>query len=364
MLTLITGTPGAGKSLMAVWDYARKVPGSTVETAQTCVSHGVTYDSGSAVPRHLFTNIKGLLVEHTHIDAERLMNWHEWAQPGDVILYDEVQEVWRPRALGKDVPACVAALETHRHLGVDIILVTQHPMLLDSNVRRLTNQHIHLRRITKTCAYVYEWDGCSVNPGATKSAVNGRLWWHPKKAYALYKSAQLHTKPTAKIPRLAWVGLAAAAGLAYMAPTAYGRITDRFAPPAAKVAAPPALAASAAQKQAALAAAAPLAPVVPPEPLTPLQSLLASRPAGCIALPKRCVCFAADGRPIPDLDQAVCVAAMGEVSPIVLIGAGGGGHAAATSSAASAPGAEPVPLALPPAAEPVPTGIRVNGIGL
>lgn len=364
MLTLITGTPGAGKSLMSVWDYARKVPGSTVETSQSCVSHGVTYDSGSAVPRHLFTNIKGLLIEHTHIDAERLMTWHEWAQPGDVILYDEVQEVWRPRALGKDVPACVAALETHRHLGVDIILVTQHPMLLDANVRRLTNQHIHLRRITKTCAYVYEWDGCSVNPGATKSAVNGRLWWHPKKAYALYKSAQLHTKPTAKMPRIAWLGLAAAAGLAYVAPTAYGRITERFQPPAAKTATAPASSASAAQKPTALAVAAPPAPVVPLDPPTPLAKLLASRPAGCIALPRRCVCFAADGMPIPDLEQAVCVAALGEVSPIMIAGGGGSAAALPARAASAAPGAEVVPLALPPAVEPVPAGIRVNGIGL
>lgn len=217
MLTLITGTPGAGKSLYAVWELANKVPGSTVESDQ------------GAVPRKLYSNIKDLLVEHTHIEAADLETWHTWAKPGDVILYDEVQEVWRPRGMGTKVPDCIAKLETHRHMGVDIILVTQHPMLVDPNIRRLVNQHIHMRRITRTVAMAYEWDHCA-NPGQTRSAINSKVWWHPKAAYKLYKSAQLHTKPTVRLPKILIVGLAALAGLAYVGPMAYGRITGAFEP--------------------------------------------------------------------------------------------------------------------------------------
>jgi zona occludens toxin len=295
MLTLITGTPGAGKSLYTVWNIARKVPGSTIESGNV------------AVPRRLFSNIKDLLVEHTHITAEDLNTWHEWAKPGDVIVFDEVQEVWRPRGMGSKVPDCIAKLETHRHMGVDLVLITQHPMLLDTNIRRLVNQHIHLRRLAKTLAMWYEWDHCS-NPGMTKTCIHSGTFWHPKEAYKLYKSAQLHTKPTTKIPSVAWLGLLAIGGLAYAAPTAYERISGSLGvkPQQTQV------------EQAAAPVPAPVTitpvddqgkpveqpPTETPAPLAALGPSPApiSYPQGCISSATRCVCFGHDGGifPMPD----------------------------------------------------------------
>lgn len=284
MLTIITGTPGAGKSLYTVWEECRKVPGSTIEAT-----------NGEAVPRRLLTNIKDLCIEHQLIDAKALETWHEWALPGDVIVFDEVQEVWRPRALGQKVPECIAALETHRHRGVDIILITQHPMLVDPNIRRLCNRHLHLRRLAKTVAYVYEWDHCS-NPGMTKTALQSKVWFHPKKAYSLYKSAQLHTKPTARIPRLAYVGVLALAGLVYMVPTAYGRITERFKPPqeanAETTGKPAKQQANETPPQAGLPAPAASSPIAQ-EGKTAQAAV--SRPMGCISMGDRCSCFDPSG---------------------------------------------------------------------
>lgn len=293
MLILITGTPGAGKSLHAVWEFARKVPGSTIE------------HQGGAVARRLLSNVKDLLVEHERIGPEDLNTWHTWAKPGDVILYDEVQEVWRPRGMGSKVPDCIAALETHRHLGVDIILVTQHPMLVDPNIRRLVNQHLHLRRLSKGTAMIYEWDHCA-NPGQVKTALQSKVWFHPKKAYALYKSAQLHTKPTARLPRVAVVGVVALGvffGLGY---SMWGRMQERFTgttaqakAPASKdpqrAAAPPQSAASAAP-----GAVAPAGAASAPGPV------LAARPAilqGCIASATRCLCFDGGGVLVPQSVQ-------------------------------------------------------------
>lgn len=296
MLTLITGTPGAGKSLHAVWEFARKVPGSTVES------------NGQAVPRRLLSNIKNLLLEHEHITAEDLDKWHTWAKPGDVILFDEVQEVWRPRGLGSKVPECIAALETHRHLGVDIVLVTQHPMLVDPNIRRLVNQHIHLRRLSKTVAYIYEWDHCA-NPGQIKTSMSSRVWFHPKQAYALYKSAQLHTKPTARIPRIALVGLAALIGLGVMGPMAYGRITERFQAPQAQAKAtntPHAITQpTPAQEPVQRTAAGLPAPALAPASLTSFQAFADTRPLGCIAMPTRCECFDGSGLKV-SVSEEIC----------------------------------------------------------
>src|SRR4030067_873930 len=50
----------------------------------------------------------------------------------------------------------VAALETHRHGGFDIWLISQHAGLIDANVRKLIGRHIHLRE-GLLGRYLYEW---------------------------------------------------------------------------------------------------------------------------------------------------------------------------------------------------------------
>ena len=235
--SIITGAPGAGKSLMTVWEIARHVPGSMVKATDTVESHGTTYRAGELVPRHLFCNIPNLVVDHQLINAENLRTWHEWAQPGDVIIYDEAQEVFRTRALGVAVPPAIAAMETHRHRGVDIVLITQHPNLLDANLRRLVNQHLHVRRMASFLAMVYEWDHCS-DPGRVRTAFGSRTFWYPRKAFALYKSASLHTKARARLPGVVFVGLAVLVGLAVGGPMVYSRLAGRFEVQAASAAAP------------------------------------------------------------------------------------------------------------------------------
>lgn len=291
MLVLITGTPGAAKTVYAVSEIAAAVPGSTVEK------------DGVPIPRRLFSNIRDLRLEHTHIDGDDLNKWHTWAKPGDVIVFDEVQEVWRPRGLGIKVPDCIAALETHRHMGVDIVLITQHPMLVDPNIRRLVNQHLHLRRLPFSSSWLYEWDHCA-NPGQVRTCIQSKVWFHKKSAYDLYTSAQLHTKPTTRIPRVAFLGVAALAGLAYIGPMAYSRVTsslgsvDATAKPVQTSTAPSLL---------------PVPPVQLPEapalPVPPVDPPLASAPpvfAGCMASQSgACSCYDTQGRKV-DQDPEVC----------------------------------------------------------
>ncbi len=328
MLTLITGTPGAGKTLYAVSELARKVPGSTIEA------------DGVAVPRRLLSNIKDLLVEHEHINADALQTWHEWAKPGDVILYDEVQEVWRPRALGKEVPPAIAALETHRHKGVDIVLVTQHPMLLDSNIRRLVNQHLHVRRIASGFSMVYEWDHCSNIP-TFKPSLQSKVWRYPKDVFSLYKSAQLHTKPVTKIPRIAYLGIVAVIGLAFAGHYAYGRVTARFNEPDL-VNAKPLPVARPGQH-------APGQQTSEPGTQTPPGQMAEAPPAGapvtvtymgCIASATRCKCWDASGV-LALLPQPICMEQIRSVGNLVAPNGGVSAPATPLPPAARSPDVSP-----------------------
>lgn len=297
MLELITGTPGACKTATAVADVCVKVPGSFLEADKRCTSHGKVYEKGEAVPRHLFSNIKGLLVDHTPIDDESMRTWHLWAQPGDVIVFDEAQSLWRPRAVGSKVPEEIQALETHRHMGVDIVVVTQHPMLIDSNVRRLVNRHRHLRRIPGGWVMAYEWDHCG-QPGSYKSCVRSPLQRIPRAAFPLYESAQLHTKPTLQLPKVLLLALVAGVGVvAYMVPDVYARIAGR-----AEAAKGAAVAKQSVQDRAAggagsasAAAAAASAPVAAVPALGAASGLAAPAIAGCVAVGAECRCFDGSG---------------------------------------------------------------------
>lgn len=276
MITLLTGVPGSGKSLHAVSELLLPMQGAEIE------------HDGVKVKRILHTNIKNLLLDHVHMDKDDLLKWPEWCKPGDLICFDEVQEVWRPRSMGAGTPDSIAKLETHRHMGVDFVIITQHPMLLDQNIRRLVGRHLHVRRVANMgLAVVYEWDHAS-NPSMVKSAITTRPWRYPKKAFDLYKSAEAHTKQPRRLPFALVVMGVALIGLVYGGWSLQGRFAERYS---AKPVAPVSVVAK--------GAGSTVAPLVVPGGAAalsvPLPVSIAApaleRPLGCIATASRCSCF-------------------------------------------------------------------------
>lgn len=223
MITLETGVPGAGKTLYCVDKLLLPMVGATVKHEN---SDGQLVE----IPRIIYTNINGLLLEHEKIGPEQLMNWHTWAKPGSLIVYDEIQKPWPLAATGSKVPECIQALETHRHMGVDFIVLTQHPMLIHANLVRLVGRHLHVRRMgNMSLAVVYEWDSCSKTL-LYKNSLTKSPWKYSKKAQGLYKSAELHTKQPRKIPFLIYFILVGIVGFLALSPSTFTRISERIHP--------------------------------------------------------------------------------------------------------------------------------------
>jgi len=197
MITVITGQPGSGKTALLV-SMLEKYKGRPI----------------------VVMGIPELKVEHQA--APPVKEWVEWRKsPEDenlslpyflfpenaVVVIDECQRVFRPRAAGSKVPAEVAAFETHRHTGVDFILITQHAGLIDPNIRKLVGRHIHIR-VTPFGRYLYEWTELGDPESTTSRELAARSSYKlPKKTFDLYKSAELHTKVSRKIPMYAWLFL-------------------------------------------------------------------------------------------------------------------------------------------------------------
>lgn len=293
MITIITGTPGAGKTLYTISKLLKPLVGSQIP---------ITDDQGVTTfhERRIYTNINGLLLDHELIDGgenQGLRDWHEWAEPGAVIVFDEVQRIWKPRANGSAVPADIEALETHRHMGVDFILITQNVMLLDRNLLGLCGRHLHIRRIANAhLAIVYEWDHASRQLLYAKS-ITKSPWRYDRKVFKLYRSALAHTKQKRRLPGLVWFILAGIIGAAYLGPTFFNRLNERAFGVAEASAVAPQAAAAAAPAQDPLsfpdrvpAAAAPASePEAEPEP---------EAVAGCARARDVCTCYTDKGRAV------------------------------------------------------------------
>lgn len=203
MITVITGTPGAGKTLYTIEKLLLPLVGKTVKGRD---------EAGNEVehPRTIYTNINGLQIDHELIDGgdnQGLKDWHKWVKPGAVIVFDEVQKVWSPRANGSKVPYDIQELDTHRHKGVDFILITQSVMNIDRHLHALGGRHLHVRRVgNMKAAIVYEWDHVSRSLQYSKSIAKSP-WRYSSKVFKLYKSSELHTKVKRSTPPLLWAVL-------------------------------------------------------------------------------------------------------------------------------------------------------------
>lgn len=190
MLYLITGVPGSGKTLKMISDLM---------TRKDLKDRPLYLDG---IPE-----VNGEIIPNLPIpEGETMQTWHKWAPPGAILVIDECQRVFRPRPSGSKVPDYVAELETHRHRGIDIFLLTQHPRLVDINVRSLIGHHCHISKTNLGVRRMFEWERCGDPTSRTdvEGAVKS-VYTLDKKAFGVYKSAEEHTKIRTKLSRTVYI---------------------------------------------------------------------------------------------------------------------------------------------------------------
>lgn len=190
MLSLITGVPGSGKTLKLISDL-------------------MTRDDLKNRPLFLdgIPDVNEKIIPHMPIpDGESMQTWHKWAPTGAILVIDECQRVFRPRPSGSKVPDFVAELETHRHRGLDFFLLTQHPRLIDANVRSLIGHHTHISKTNLGIRRQVEWQRCA-NPEARSDVSEGivSVYKLDKRAFGVYRSAEEHTKIKTKRSKVIYV---------------------------------------------------------------------------------------------------------------------------------------------------------------
>lgn len=172
MIYLVTGVPGAGKTLRAI-QLAHKWLKENPDSA-------------------LCSNVNGW-----KRGAEIPTPWMEVEAPA-LLVIDEVQERWRRYSSTGAPPEEIASLERHRHRGVDFLLTCQNPKQLSVDVRALVEIHEHLTPVARRAGWVnlHRWRGrCEGDPGKALRApdVEVEVYRHPKWIFNEYTSAAAHT---------------------------------------------------------------------------------------------------------------------------------------------------------------------------
>jgi len=187
-IVAVTGLPGHGKTLFTISRWK---------------------EIGEKDGRPIFYNgIKGLTLAWQEWEVEK---WQD-LPPGAIFIIDEAQLRLKVHGRGQ-LPEWIEHLSVHRHGGIDIVLITQNPMMLDPFVRRLVDRHFHVsRKFGMQRAVVHEFPtGINENVAKVRAGSIRHDWKYPREAYAWYKSAELHTVER-RIPLKIWLGLGAAVG--------------------------------------------------------------------------------------------------------------------------------------------------------
>jgi len=143
MITLLEGTPGSGKSYYAVADYL--LP-------------------WLRAGRRLYVAVDGFYLDRLALFEGRPLSelqqqvtlWYDRSlipallpsiEPGSAVCLDEAQTIFRAK---EKVPGEILRwLETHRHYGVDLLLMAQDYRQLTSGVTRLVESTIKFRRMER-----------------------------------------------------------------------------------------------------------------------------------------------------------------------------------------------------------------------
>lgn len=195
MITLITGEPGSGKTAYVVDLLQKSSEGLNVFVM------GIP---DLLIPHEVVPQINDWTVSEP-VPEDPTIYQDKFAFPdGSLVVIDEAQKVYRNRPTSSRVPPIVSAFETHRHQGLNFILITQHPGLIDSHVRKLVGRHIH---VTANWAgrKLYEWSSCG-EPRDKSSVAEAiaRPYRLPRHVFGLYRSASKHTAVKRRVPMSAY----------------------------------------------------------------------------------------------------------------------------------------------------------------
>lgn len=164
MVILVTGQPGNGKTLTAFYAIVRLLQMDDKAEVVTNIKifdgllEGYLRSKGC---KNGLERIKKLELEETTEFYRSSIKKREWKEDslGNVVplvipnpvtyVIDEAHLFWGARNFQKTSTAVLSYVSQHRHLGDNIILITQHPEQIDKAFRRLVDEYWLMTNLEK-----------------------------------------------------------------------------------------------------------------------------------------------------------------------------------------------------------------------
>lgn len=186
MIYLVTGTPGTGKTAFVMDSVLKN-------------RFGLFKDENGNFRPMFSVNLEVIDKAQLPISPVRPEDFiaaplHENFEEGSIIIVDEASEIYPVRAAATKLPPHIEGLNTLRHHGLTLIIITQAPTMIDIFVRNLVGKHWHIDR-KQLGSRFYEWNKCIVSPGKAyfQEAYSEAYKPNPK-VFGLYQSATKHIK--------------------------------------------------------------------------------------------------------------------------------------------------------------------------
>lgn len=194
-IRMISGLPGNGKTLRCL----AQVEKQRQESGRSVYFYDIRR-KGSALAAWIPLGDEstfGRRKEGVKPDLSQVQRWHEVVPSGSIVVIDECWEVFAKRPPGSTVPDFVKELATHRHRGIDFVLMSQHTdNQVDHFVRGLIQEHEHVVRLFGAQrARIHKWDQGLGDPKdyhSLKASITEQ-WTYPREVYDWYHSAEVHT---------------------------------------------------------------------------------------------------------------------------------------------------------------------------
>lgn len=195
MIYLYSGTPGSGKSLNSIRDIVNKLKnGGNVIANFPIKLNLIKPRKNKSLGKFIYKENKDLTVKFLTDFA--LNNHKKGIEAQTLIVIDEAQALFNPRDF-RDINRkdYNHFFSLHRHLGYNVILITQNDRLLDKQIRCLLEYEIKHRKINNfktigkllpftTFACVTYWYG-------VKEKVDVNFFSYKKNLSSLYDSYAL-----------------------------------------------------------------------------------------------------------------------------------------------------------------------------
>jgi zona occludens toxin len=307
VIYLRTGANGAGKTLLTLRDVH----------AKALKESRPVYHNGRFAP-----------VAGGPLDSWKVIDAKDWESvpDGAIFVFDECHNDFPVRGGSSQPPGYIKALAEHRRRGFDFFLITQHPLNIDSFVRRLIGApgwHQHLKRASGApLVSVIEWPAVNEQCQKAGAGESGQVNMVPytKEVYKWYTSTSLDTAKL-KIPFRVWVVVACVVLVPvaiWLAVSTFTGASEKREAQLKKLAGPDAGGAVAAGRAGGAAAAGPLSAaeyVATYHARLPGLAFTAPRydklteptdapfPAACIASASRCECYSQQATPLHVADD-------------------------------------------------------------